>query len=792
MRISPVSLTVSLIVPIAQSKELWASLPSVWNGVIRTAYPVGNGRLGAMPFGVPGSEKVIFNVDSLWSGGPFEISTYNGGNPTAPIYGRLPAIRESIFSNGTGNVEGLLGSCDNYGTYQVFGNLSVAIDGVNASTNYKRSLDLENGIHTTFYTANNGNNYTTTVYCSFPDQVCVYDLSSSAALPQITIKLERQLGDQTLVNSTCSDQSVRLSGVTQIGPPLGMKFDGMARLITRTQTAYCSTKDVGALVVPAGSQIRQLSLGFGAGTNFDQKAGNEASGYSFKGPDPGPYVEKVTAAAASKTQLDLRGAHISDYKALSGAFKLEVPDTTGSANTETSVLVSKYSASGVGDPYLESLLFAFGRHLFISSSRANSLPPNLQGRWAENIYASWGADYHANINIQMNLWGADQTGLGGLQASVWNYMQDSWVPRGTDTARLLYDAPGWVTHNEMNIFGHTGMKCAAEWANYPASAAWMMQHIFDHYFYSLDQEWFEAQGFPLIKGVAQFWVHQLQEDKFFNDGTLVVNPCNSPEHGPTTFACMHYQQLIHQLFVSILMVRDLPSIANDTAFLISVEESLSKLDTGLHFSSFGTIKEWKFDDTDPRFPFDFKNDTHRHLSHLIGWYPGFSISGTVSGYTNATIQKAVKNSLINRGVGNGPDANAGWEKVWRGACWALLNETENAHYELRYAIDQNFANNGLSMYSGLSPPFQIDANFGLLGNILAMLVVDLPGLDSVVLGPAIPKSWSPGRVKGLRLRGARTVDFSWDAQGLVTGAHLSTQGTGVKITNKDGKVLIKA
>lgn len=143
----------------------------------------------------------------------------------------------------------------------------------------------------------------------------------------------------------------------------------------------------------------------------------------------------------------------------------------------------------------------------------------------------------------MNHWGIDQTGLGGLQVALWNYIEDTWVPRGTETAQLLYGAPGWVVHDEVNIFGHTAMKDTAYWADYPVAAAWMMQHVVDHFEYSQNISWFSNQGYPLLKGVAQFWLSQLQEDLYFDDGMLVVNPCNSPEHGPTTFACTHYQQL---------------------------------------------------------------------------------------------------------------------------------------------------------------------------------------------------------------------------------------------------------
>lgn len=690
------------------------------------------------------------------------------------------------------DVSQLLGSGDNYGSFQVYANLSVTLDGVTSASSYNRSLDFNTGLHTTVFTANDGNTYTSTIYCSYPDQVCVYDLSSSAVLPEITIYLGNQLTNQNLFNATCGDHYVRLAGVTQLGPPIGMKYDGIARLTTQTGTAYCSNATAGTLIIPVGSHIRAFNLVINANTNYDQTAGNAASDFSFKGLDPGPYVEGVTSAAASKAESDIREAHVVDYQSLSGQFNINLPDPAGSAGLETSAIIDRYNSSGPGDPYLESTLFEFGRHLFISSTRDNSLPPNLQGKWSQLITASWGADYHSNINLQMNHWGVDQTGLGDLQVATWNYMQNTWVPRGTETAQLLYGAPGWVCHDEMNIFGHTGMKEVAQWANYPASAAWMMQHVFDHYSYSQNATWFQEQGYPLVKGVAQFWLSQLQPDTYFNDGSLVVNPCNSPEHGPTTFACTHYQQLLHQLFITTLSSTSALSTP-DMEFVANLTTALKTLDKGLHIGSWGEVKEWKIPDS---LGYDFENDTHRHLSNLIGWYPGYSISSFLSGYTNSTIQNAVATTLYSRGNGNGADANSGWEKVWRSACWARLNNTDEAYFELKYAVDQNFAGNGLSMYWGLSVPFQIDANFGLVGAVLSFLVVDNPRVDGneegrvVVLGPAIPSSWRPGEVKGLRLRGGGMVDFEWDEMGVVTDAHTTGRTKSITIVNKDGKVLV--
>ncbi|KAK4611832.1 Alpha-fucosidase A [Fulvia fulva] len=115
----------------------------------------------------------------------------------------------------------------------------------------------------------------------------------------------------------------------------------------------------------------------------------------------------------------------------------------------------------------------------------------------------------------MNHCHTDQTGLGPLQTPLWEYMAQNWAPRGAETARLLYNASGWVVHNEMNIFGHTGMKGDGDisseiWANYPIAAAWMMQHVFDNFDYnSQDVAWLRSTGYPMLNSISQFWLSQL-------------------------------------------------------------------------------------------------------------------------------------------------------------------------------------------------------------------------------------------------------------------------------------------
>ena len=216
-------------------------------------------------------------------------------------------------------------------------------------------------------------------------------------------------------------------------------------------TNYCNSSS--EVVIPAGT--REFFVVIGADTDYDSKAGNPDADYSFRGIDSFNAVLSTVKAASKIPYADLRESHIEDYSTLHDTFKLTLPDTNNSSSVLTKTLTDNYDAE-VGDPFLENLLFDFGRYLFISSSRQGSLPTNLAGLWSEGIYAAWSGDYHANINLQMNHWTVEQTGLGEETEPLWTYMTDTWLPRGAETAELLYgSSEGWVTHNEMNIFGHT-------------------------------------------------------------------------------------------------------------------------------------------------------------------------------------------------------------------------------------------------------------------------------------------------------------------------------------------------
>lgn len=358
------------------------------------------------------------------------------------------------------DVDALLGGEENFGSYRVLGNLTINYD-MSEFSDYRRTLDLATGIYTTQFTNGDGQ-FGTTVFCSYPDDVCVYQLSSDKSLPSVSIALENQLVSPDLVAISCGERYARLTGVTQEGPPEGLKYDAIARISDDSRgTLSCSESGV-LEIIPAADE-NSITVIIGASTNYDPSKGDAASGFSFQGTDPAEYVENITSKGAAQTMEALLERHKADFSSLESAFSLDLPDPHGSADKETATLLSDYDVAR-SDPFVEALLFDYSRYLLISSSR-DSLPANLAGIWTEELQPAWNGDYHININLQMNYWPADQTGLWDTEPALWSYMRQTLVPRGTETARLLYNGSGWVTHHGSNIFGYTAMGSSARWAN---------------------------------------------------------------------------------------------------------------------------------------------------------------------------------------------------------------------------------------------------------------------------------------------------------------------------------------
>ncbi|WP_418275242.1 glycosyl hydrolase family 95 catalytic domain-containing protein [Isoptericola jiangsuensis] len=628
--------------------------------------------------------------------------------------------------------------------------------GHEGTSDYERELVLDEGVSRVQYT-HDGVDFSREYFTSYPDKVLAMRLSASEAgelsftlRPTIPFLREyrNEPGDNRGKSGTvvAADDTITMSGVMEY---YGVEFEGQFKVIPDGGTLEANNDGAGDNGTISVTDADSAIVLFAAGTNYEsdpQVVLEEDRLDKLEGfPHPHDKVTEYLAEAASKSYEELLAAHQDDYTELYDRMSLDLGSEQPAMPTDD--LVDAYR-EGTPSTYLEELAFQFGRYMLISSSRAGTLPPTLQGIW--NVYENppWGSRYLHDLNLEMAYSPAFPTNMPELFESYTGFFE-AFEPRQQEYATEYIDQYNPDQLDPGGDNGWSGPFWAAPY-DVPGKSAvagfgtggWISLMFWDYYDYTQDEQILEDIVYPTLYGQANFMSRFVQE----HDGYLLANPSSSPEQLPrNTIGTTFDQQMIYETHLNTLKAAEI--LGRSDSRLSTLDDQLPLLDP-IQVGASGQIKEFR----EEEYYGEFGDPEHRHISHLLGMSPGQLISSDTPAWLDAA-----EVSLEGRGA----DSGIGWAQAKRISLWAKVQDGNEAYSYYQDLLQNHFMHNLFNNHRLSGVLFQADGNYGATAGVADML---LQSHDDVVSPlPALPDEWSEGRFEGMLARGNFEVSAEWSA-----------------------------
>lgn len=380
-------------------------------------------------------------------------------------------------------------------------------------------------------------------------------------------------------------------------------------------------------------------------------------------------------------------------------------------------------------------------------ARSNTPPISLQAIWTadDGKLPPWKGDYHHDLNTQLSYWPGYTGNHLNLTAGYTNWL---WKVKEVN----MRWTKQYFGVNGLNVPGVTTIsgREMGGWVQYslsPTTAAWLAQHFYWQWRYSMDDKFLKEKCRIYFDEVERFLMNIRQRDEATGKYKMALS--SSPEYNDNRITAWfktftNYDlSLTKAFYLQYKAVLDAVSGRNNKYIFFDSQlyPDLDTNNTGLTIARGQNLEQ-----------------SHRHHAHLMAIHPlGYLDSDEE--YAGALIKKSLRHLEK-----TGTREWCGYSFSWAACIYARAKEADNARKRLQifatnFCSPNSFHLNGDQKGGEHSNftyrPFTLEGNFAFAQGVHEMLIQSHRFFIEVF--PAVPNDWKDVSFNSLRTEGALLI-----------------------------------